>query len=484
MWCFFIISKTLLQKQRRCDIIISLTLIYNKKGKEIMENENKNLTESEQNSVAEKKSKLPLIIGGAIAGATVIAGIIVAVVLMLGQCAHVDADDDGKCDKCSATYDDGEEYTVPVASVTFTVKVAEGNVAPGVVLTLTNAGGTEKVLTTAADGTVSATLELGRYSIEYDSLPTLCMPDVFFIDIEETTSAVMLLLNDNTPDGSSEKPFFLSELTTPITLDAGEELYYSFMGAAKCDIKIIGNDITVKYDGQTYTAVAGVVTIPVVPSGDTAVGNSLKKFSVTNTSGSQINTNISIVYPLGSRDNPISLGTNSTVVNVENGASIIYYKWVADKSGVLLVTSANNKNNIGMTNVATSAVSGQTNGSLGEYLAVTEGDEIILSVSSLDANNSQNIDINLAVYAGTEQDPVPVIKEKFDIFASASSAITFRAEQGKTVYIVDTDVSVKAGSISYTPGSLGMISAPLTSGSDFTVTNTADEGKNIAIEVK
>lgn len=479
----FIISKTLLKKRRRYDIIISLTLIYYKKGKEIMENENKNLTESAESSATEKKSKLPLIIGGAIAGATVIVAIIVAVVLMLGQCAHVDADDDGKCDKCSATYEDGDEYTVPVANVTFTVKVAEGNVAPGVVLTLTNVGGTEKVLTTAADGTVSATLELGRYSIEYDSLPEICMPDVFFIDIEETTSAVTLTLKDNTPDGSAEKPFFLSELTTPLTLNAGEELYYSFMGAAKCDIKIAGNGITVKYNGQTYTAVAGVVTVPVVPSGDTAVGNSLKKFSVTNTSGSQLNTSISIVYPLGSRDNPISLVTSSTVVNVEGGASV-YYKWVADKSGVLLVTSANNKNNIGMTNVATNAVSSQTSGSRGEYLAVTAGDEIIIAVSSIDVQNSYNIDLTLKVYAGTDQDPVPVIKEKFEIFISASSALTFRAEQGKTVSIVDTDVFVKAGSINYTPGQLGFISAPLTSGSDFTVTNTTGEGKNITIEIE
>ena len=481
----FLITKTLLKKQRRYDIIISLTLIYNKKGKEIMENENKNLQESAESSVTEKKSKLPLIIGGAVAGAVVIAAIIVAVVLMLGQCAHVDADDDGKCDKCSAAYEDGDEYTVPTAALTFTVKIDGGENVSGVKLTLTNRNGEQTLLQTTADGTVAATLPLGKYSIEYEALPELCVPDVFLINVEATTSAVTLTLKDNTPDGSAEKPFFLSELITQITLGAGEERYYSFMGAAKCDIKIAGNDITVKYDGQTYTAVAGVVTVPVVPTGEgnTAIGNSLKKLLVTNNSTNPLDATISIVYPLGSRDNPIQIGSNSTTATIRN-AETVHYKWVADKTGTLLLTSTNDKNNIGMTNLSTSAVSSNTSGSLGEYIAVREGDEIILAVSSLDANNSQNIDINLAVYAGTEQDPVPVIKGKFDIFLSTYSPITFRAEAGKTVYIVDTDVAVKAGSISYTPGSFGMITAPLTSGSDFTVTNTSGEGKTVTIEIE
>ena len=79
------------------------------------ENVNTEVQEAEVPAVEKKKLSLPVIVGAAVGGVLLVVGIILAVILLGGGeneevCpGHVDKDDDLKCDKCSADYDDGEE---------------------------------------------------------------------------------------------------------------------------------------------------------------------------------------------------------------------------------------------------------------------------------------------------------------------------------------------------------------------------------------
>ena len=102
-----------------------------------MNNEEKNIVENSVESTdvqpqVKKLSKGALI--GIIGGA--VAAILVAVILIIAlggkKCkAHVDADDDYKCDICETDFDDGDEAPEFVsADVTFSVKYDNGNPYP------------------------------------------------------------------------------------------------------------------------------------------------------------------------------------------------------------------------------------------------------------------------------------------------------------------------------------------------------------------
>ena len=80
------------------------------------------------------------------------------------------------------------------------------------------------------------------------------------------------------------------------------------------------------------------------------------KFCIKNTSSTTIETEIALLAPLGSMSNPIVLAQATATASVpEDGG--VYYAWTATKTGVLVVSSQNTKNNISLTNMNTNAVS-------------------------------------------------------------------------------------------------------------------------------
>ena len=367
------------------------------------------------------------------------------------------------------TTDPGEQ----TVECSFTALVSGGETVSGLSFTLTQGSDTYP-LVTGTDGTVKADLKLGKYSISYnsDTIPEGCTADLFALEVTEGSAAFSLSFTDNTPDGSAEKPYFIADSVTTIHLAAGEELYYSYRGAASKYVEIKSESVSVTYNGQVYAPVDGVVQVQLEPQIGTVTN-----FSVKNTSEAAIETAMELISPLGSSENPIVLTESSAVAQVSAGTSLCY-QWVADKSGVIVVSSSNALNNISMVNMTTNAVSSQTSGSLCEYMLVSAGDEIVITVSSISPDKEQSIDFAVAVYLGTREDPIPVLKDSMDISLKASSSYVFTANAGKTLKVTDENASVTFGDQTYTPNEFGIITLSF-GGNDgekavFTLNNTSE----------
>lgn len=379
-------------------------------------------------------------------------------VLSLASCKkckdHVDADDDYLCDNCGEHYDDGDEQPddpnagIVEKDVTFTVKLDNGEILSYVSFTVSGKAGSFE-LVSGSDGTVKQTLAVGTYSVSFGdgSLPEFCTPDTFGFKVEEGTASVDIVIIDNTPDGSVEKPFFISENETSITLAPGQELFYNYRGSSPKYIIVNNEGAVVNFGGESYEAENGAVTLFVVPE----IGKATV-FSIENNTDEEFTATLSLVAPLGSSENPIELTESSATVSVSEEETV-YYKWVADKDGVIVLTSQSEHNSISLTKVLENdvLVISQTGGRSAAYLVVSAGDEITVGVSALNAPEKVEIGFALVTYAGTNNDPVPVLMDEIDISLAPDSEIVFSGETGKTLRITDDNmVAVWHDTITYT----------------------------------
>ena len=397
---------------------------------------------------------------------------------------HVDKNDDGKCDNCEEAYEDGdEEEELVKEQCTFTVVDSDGNTVSGAKFTLTLGSVTES-LTSGAGGVATAELYAGKYTVEfdYDSIPSGFLPDTSSVEVSAESKSFELILMNNNPNGTAERPYFITEDETPLDLAANGEIHYVLRGGAGKTLVIENSGVSVTYNGTSYSPVDGVISIPI----ESTIG-SMNSFSVKNTESDDNSIVIKLVSPLGSMDNPIAMTENSVTANAPVDGSVCY-KWTASSAGVLVLTSSNERNNITLTNSTTNAVSTQTDGSAGEYMIVAAGDEVIISVSakakSGDSSAFVDIEFVLACYAGTREEPIPVIKNFVDLSLSAGATLVFSMPGAATVVIEDDAATVTYNGTEYTPDAYGRISVNIAAGDDlFTLTNTSDSMNGIEIKI-
>ena len=461
--------------------------------------ENENPTENHDiKRAGPKLSKGALIgiIGGAVA--VVIVAVILIVALGGKKCkSHVDADDDYKCDSCGVNFDDGDEAPAPTGvQVTFTVKLDNGSSVSGVKFTLSR-GEKSYTLTSGADGNVTQLLDLGAYSIEYDyeSLPTYCSPDTFGFKVEEGTTEVTLTIVDNQPDGSANKPFFISENETEITLAPGQEIYYNYRGSTEKYVFVYNSGAVINYNNESFAAVDGIASTLLKPE---AIAGKVTSFSIKNNTDAEFTATMELIAPLGAMENPIVLSDKSGSASV-TPEQIVHYRWTADKAGVLVLTSSTARNSISLTKILENDISiiTQTDGSSAAYISVAVGDVINLAVSVLQPSSEElKVDPSLAttpttvefafsIYAGTEAEPVPVLKSELDVSIAPDSSVVFSLDgySGKSISIPDEEnVTLTHGGTDYTPDTKGEIKVALASGL-FTVTNNHEYHNNIVIKV-
>lgn len=454
------------------------------------ENVNTEVQEAEETAVEKKKSNLPLIIGAAVGGAVLVVGIILAIILLGGGSekedvclGHVDKDDDLKCDKCSAEYDDGEEEPeIPKETCTFTVVDSDGNKLSGAKFTLKLGAVTEN-LTSDANGVVTVDLVEGKYSVvfDHDSLPSGFQQDVYSVEVSADATSFELLIVNNNPNGTAERPYYISEVETYLAISAGDEIYYNIRGGAGKTLRIDCADVTVNFNGELHEPVDGVISIYV----DSEV-DARNVFSVKNTSEADLEITIYLESPLGSMDNPIEMTENTVNEQVYVGATK-WYKWTATSSGVVLASSSNPKNNISLRNQTTNAVSESTAGSLGEYIMVSAGDVVLISLSAMGAEDESvfvELDFSLTIHAGTAEDPIPVVKNEFNLSFMAGASLTFSTENGGALTISDSDFTVTYNGETYSPSKLGIVKVTLEAGAVFTINNTADASNTIEVSIK
>lgn len=426
--------------------------------------------------------------------------LVLTLVISLASCTekcegHVDADDDLKCDKCGEEYDDGEEAVGP-QQVTFIVKLESGEVLPGVKFTVAR-GNISHNLVSNINGQATLLLDVGPYAISYDyeSLPEYCVPDLDGIRVEEGNTSFDIIVSDNRPDGSIEKPFFISENETELTLAPGQELYFNYRGSSQKYASVNNDAAVIIYNGESYAATDGQVTVLITPE---KVGQHTT-FSVKNDSGSEFTATLTLLAPIGSSENPFELTENAASLELVVGEAV-YYQWTAEKDGVLILNSSTEHNNISISKILENDVSiiSQTSGTGYAYLAVCVGDKVIIaaSVTELteeDEENKNNVpessemvslEFALNVYAGTETEPVPVLKNDISISLEPGASVVFESEAGKTVSVTDESiVGITHSGTTYTNEDGGEISVELAA-STFLLENKDDHFNGITFGIE
>lgn len=396
--------------------------------------------------------------------------------------AHVDANDDYKCDNCGVDFEDGAEVNeAPVVyrNVTFSFKLEDGTAIGNVKFTIEKGSQTFD-LQTDANGNVTKQLATGAYSItcDYTTIPEYCSIDTYAFKVNEQTSSIVILVTNNTPDGTASKPFPTVSGTTSLELAAGQVLYFVYHGASMQYVKINSESVVVNFNGESYSAVDGVVTVAITPAeiGATTI------FTVQNTTNEAITVDMEMVSPLGSLDNPIAVTDNSISKLFAEG-EIAYYKWTADKDGVLIAKSVMANADISLRRNIVKIVNNeeiiiplvaQSDDGSALYMYVKAGDEIIISLTPSNPKASTVIDVNFEHYEGSASDPVPTYNTEIVISIDAGKSVVFSAVGSNTVSITDDElVTVKCDGATYTNEG-GKLTANLGSGYFEVINNTED----------
>ena len=324
---------------------------------------------------------------------------------------HVDADKNGKCDNCDAdvkpepctehTDADGDylcdecgaavlpEGPVQV-DVTFTVKDDEGDLLAGISAILTHGEDSTYNVTTSAsgaDGKITAKLYTGTYSVSYDydtDAIGYYFGDTTTITVSESATALELLLVDNNPNGTADKPFVISADANEVTIPASTsynyivyravDLYFDATGAAGVKVSYKDVEYTADAEGKIYFALLGTDT------------NSVESLVIENTTAADVSFTVTIASKPGTQGNPLILESVGTAVTTEplGADDIVYYSYTATASGAFTVTIGTDGAYVSMLNTRNSqsvnSASDADDGVL--VLEVNEGDVIIIDLSS------------------------------------------------------------------------------------------------------
>ena len=327
-----------------------------------------------------------------------------AITLSLAACggckAHVDKDDDLKCDNCGKDYDDGPEAPEFVGlKVNFTVVTDTGAPLSGAKLVLGE--NNDYTVTLDASGKGSADMLPGIYDVYIEGY----LASVEFIKVREGNTEFSITVMDNRPDGSLAKPFYISEKETALTLAPGEEIFFNYRGTSVKYASVYTEGVVITYNGTTYSfdADASILNVCIQPGtlSDPANEDSGRStvFSVKNTTDVAIEFVLYFEAPEGSSENPFVLDTNERTVTV-NYDTEVYYTFTAGKTGTLVLTAPSERNDITLTKIIEGDVPFivKTEGASQIQLDVKAGDKIIISVSAFapGADESRDVEIYFA----------------------------------------------------------------------------------------
>ena len=323
---------------------------------------------------------------------------------------HVDADKNGKCDNCEATVEpepctehidaDGDflcdgcgAAVIPEGpkqvDVTFTVKDDAGKVLAGVTVILANGEDEQYNLTTTAsdsNGKITAKLYTGTYDVYFDydtDALGYYISDTDSITVNADTTVLDLVLVDNNPDGTVEKPYVISAGENEITLPVGASYNYIVYRAVNLFFTATeATGVKVIYKDVEYTADAdGVIYFPLLGA-DT---NSAEQLVIENNTESAITFSLEVNSALGTHGNPIVIETAGTAITTATltGEDIVYYTYTAAISGTFTITVGTDGAYVSMLNATTyESVNSAEDAEGGVIvLLVNEGDVILIDVS-------------------------------------------------------------------------------------------------------
>lgn len=120
---------------------------------------------------------------------------------------------------------------------------------------------------------------------------------------------------------------------------ANHIVYYDLMKVNDLTLTIKSKDAYVIYNGKTFEAVNGVVTVPNLYSQYT---NMPVNIAIGNKGTSDATFAVKMTYPAGHRENPYVFELGSTTTNTAAGNEVgVFYTWTATKSGTLTINIDN-----------------------------------------------------------------------------------------------------------------------------------------------
>ena len=379
---------------------------------------------------------------------------------------------------------DNAETPSDKLNCTFTVTDQDGTPLGGVTVTLMADGKAVLTVTTGADGKASGAVAAGNYTVSYASLPEYHLPDSSTLKITEQNLNLSLTVTNNTPNGSLSRPFPILEENLSVTLPAGETYYFKTHSPSSRIMTVKNANVEILYNEVTYTPVDGMIEFSFAAES----AQSPAMIAVTNRADTAQALILEIASPLGSMDNPHALTAigESVTADVAEG-EVVYYRWIAEKSGMLVVSSDNAINSIEMFNESTSVLSAATNGAEYGYISVSAGDAVQIRVSTKD-DSAASVAFVLNEYATTEADPLPLTQSEMAIRIEAGATVYFTADAaGKTLTVYNATATVTYNGTVCEPTS-GSIVVELAGVEGeqvvFAITNTASEYATIVFEMK
>ncbi len=322
---------------------------------------------------------------------------------------HTDADSNGKCDNCDATVevkctehvDADSDYlcdtcgaaVIPTGpaqiDVTFTVKDDAGKGLSGITVILSHEEDENyNSVTTASDanGKITAKIYTGTYYVTFDyDVDTLgyYLAETNSITVADDTTALDLVLIDNNPDGSVDKPYTIMAGENEVVIPAGASynyiiyravnLFFDATGAAGIKIDYSDAEYTADANGNIYFALLGIDT------------NSVEQLVITNTTDAEITFNVEIVSAPGTYGNPIVIDAVGTAITTRalDSDETVYYTYTATASGRFTITIGTDGAYVAMLNSTTYENVNSDEDATDGVIAfdVSEGDIIVIDIT-------------------------------------------------------------------------------------------------------
>ncbi len=293
---------------------------------------------------------------------------------------------DTAADTTAATADTESETDGAVdVAVSLSVKDQHGNAIAGALLRITdNALILEaQTVTTDAEGNATLTLPEGSYTVNFDELPAYHLGGMPTVEVKAGMEPVALTVTDNTPDGSEQNPFFVNNESAPFKIPAGATHHFTMFGGEHLTLVIDHPSVELTYQGAVHTPGAtGRIELPIVVENP----RDHVSYAVKNTGDSEIEVKLELHSDPGSLGNPIAVESiDAPVIAAVPKGGIVYYIWTATADGTVKVTSADETNNISLSNKSTSQTTDFTAGAAesGE-VNVKKGEEVLLIIAAVE----------------------------------------------------------------------------------------------------
>ncbi len=395
--------------------------------------------------------------------------------------SHIDDDEDGKCDVCNADYQNPDDGDGETDDVTFSVTVKDQDgIAVAATMDFIPEGDRDSVLTLTANtqGVAQGALPAGSYSVTFTVLPDYHYAATAKVTVSEGT-ALILTVENNTPNGSVERPFILTEASNSVTLPANATVYFSIPNANERTFIIEDANVEVVWGETTYQPDQNGDIRFELYSEDSRVPIAL---TIANKTNAEQAITVMLESKPGSGDNPhVVTALNTTITANVPKETIQYYTWTATKTGLMMVTSntPNNSIMLNRTEGFATIVEG-TGGSVCTYLYVKLGDVISIHVASQSNDDISEVQFSVSIFATNEA--APLLKDSSTVRFEAGLSYTFVCEEAKTLTIENNNAKITVNGTEYTPQS-GVITVSLAAGQAFTVSNTLDQKQELTLKL-